>query len=133
MSTPSPTASKTESIPIADIAKIEPRSPFLSFPCANLFIFASFLNPLLQEGKPDYGLRGGGPDSKGFASATGNVGFMRLVLEDVPVEEPSLVSVPLFAFGSAAGSIAFAGSTGFGLTIGFSSLFWPVTEKPVLP
>ena len=61
--------------------------------------------------------------SKGLASAKGSAACRFLVVEDGPVEEGVLFSVPLFGFGSAAGSTTLAGSAGFGLTSGFSSVF----------
>src|SRR6266511_4002453 len=55
------------------------------------------------------------------------------MLEDVLLEEPAPVSVPVVVFGFVAGSTALAGSVAFGETAGVLSVYWPITEKPVRP
>src|SRR6185295_3943549 len=63
----------------------------------------------------------------------GSVGLTRVVLEDVLLEELALVSVPAFTFGLSEGSVPLAGAAIPGVAVGVPSVFWPVTERPVLP
>src|SRR5215510_9180516 len=103
MSIPKPTASRTANIPIADVARIEPRSRFLLPACLFDLLFMCF--PLLLRTKiysaNNYqGLTESGLKSTRSAFATGSSGFtLRTPLIDPEV----LVCVVLsaaFVFGS---------------------------------
>src|ERR1041384_4782619 len=60
MSTPSPTASRMASIPIAEVARIEPRSCFLDPACSNdlCFMFAPSLFRIIGSRKESCELPG---------------------------------------------------------------------------
>src|SRR4030095_4547524 len=114
---------------MADIAKIDPRSPSLFLFCASLFIFCLLLkHHSFQNGEPNYGLRGWGSTSKRAVRAIGSVGLARVVFEDVLLEEPALVSVPVFAFGLSAGSAALVGSAIAGVATGVALVVLSFTD-----
>jgi hypothetical protein len=70
----------------------------------------------------NYGLIGCVPSAIGFVSATGGNGWLRFVVLMEVVAEP-VDSVPLFDFGSTAGSTSFTGSVAFGASAGVPVLF----------
>src|SRR6185503_6774869 len=126
MSTPSPTAKRMANIPIADVARIEPRSCFLDPACSTdlCFMFSPSYDEWFGSRKKRFNYQGltvSGFKSILTALATGRAGLLLRTLPTVPVVLDCVVDLAL-------GSSAFAGAagTGAGAATGVSS-FCPET------